>query len=223
MPANPASTPQRALVVIDPQLEYFDGPLAIAYPPISESLAKILHVIDVAESSGIPIVVVRHENPPGAAAFGEHSVGSELHPDIVKRLAGLNSTPLRMVTKRFASVFDGTDLAQQLQNWGVDTVTLVGYMTNNCVIASAAAAAPLGLTAEVLSDATGAINIANDVGQASAQTVQETLLTLLNSNFAAVADTRAWTEAVSAGEPLRKSNLVASARQGRACAGTAGS
>ena len=49
----------------------------------------------------------------------------------------------------------------------VDTVTLVGYMTNNCVLASAVEAEFLGFTTEVLSDATGAINLANDAGFAT--------------------------------------------------------
>ena len=61
----------------------------------------------------------------------------------------------------------------------VDTVTLAGYMTNNCVLASAVEAEFLGFSTEVLSDATGAINLANDAGFADAKTVHTTLLTLL--------------------------------------------
>jgi AraC-like DNA-binding protein len=47
-----------------------------------------------------------------------------------------------------------------------------------CLIASAAEAETYGLTAEVLSDATGAINIANEAGFADAKTVHTTLLVL---------------------------------------------
>jgi len=207
-PAGPA----RALVVIDPQMEYFQGPLTIGYPPVDESLDKILNAIDTAIHTNLPIVVVRHENPPGAAAFGKDSPAWALHPSVIARLSAGDVSRIRHVSKRFASVFDGTDLAQQLADWGVDTVTFVGYMTNNCVLASAAAAAPLGLSAEVLSDATGAIGLANAAGNAPARVVQETLMTLLDSNFAAVTDTATWAGAVAVGEPLPKSNLVASAR-----------
>lgn len=100
----------------------------------------------------------------------------------------------------------------------VHAVTLVGYMTNNCVLASAADAEPLGFAVEVLSDATGAIDLANDVGRAPAQQVHETLMALLHSNWAAVADTTAWTTALQAGDPLDKSDLVTSADRGRATA-----
>jgi nicotinamidase-related amidase len=97
-------------------------------------------------------------------------------------------------------------------------VTLTGYMTNNCVVASAAAAEPLGFTVEVLSDATGAIPLSNDSGSASAAQVHETLMTLLNSNWAAVALTDAWVGAVEAGTTLPRGNLVESATAGRSIA-----
>ncbi len=72
-----------------------------------------------------------------------------------------------------------------------------------------------GFNVEVLSDATGAIDLANEAGRASARQVHETLMVLLNSNWAAVASTSAWIAALQAGEPLEKSNLVTSAAQGR--------
>jgi hypothetical protein len=87
-------------------------------------------------------------------------------------------------------------------------------MTNNCVLASSVEAEFLGFTTEVLSDATGAINIANSAGFASAQTVHTTLMALLNSNLATVATTEAWTAALADGQPLEASNLIESATTG---------
>lgn len=97
----------------------------------------------------------------------------------------------------------------------VDTVTLVGYMTNNCDLASAAGAEELGFDVEIISDATGAIHLANAAGKASAEDVHNTLMALFNSNFAAVATTDAWIEATAAGAGLDKDNLVNSAIEGR--------
>ena len=108
---------------------------------------------------------------------------------------------------------------QWLAEREVDTVTIVGYMTNNCDIATAVGAEELGLAAEILSDATGAIHLANEAGQVSADQLHETLLVLLHSNFAAVATTQAWTAAVTAGHALPKSDLGTSAAQGRAAFG----
>lgn len=87
-------------------------------------------------------------------------------------------------------------------------------MTNNCDIATAVGAEELGLAAEIISDATGAIHLANEAGKVSADQLHETLLVLLLSNFAAVATTEAWTASVSAGEALPKSDLGTSALQG---------
>jgi nicotinamidase-related amidase len=119
------------------------------------------------------------------------------------------------MTKVLASVFEGTGLTEWLRAEDIDTVTLTGYMTNNCIVGSAVGAEPLGLTVEVLADATGAIPLANDAGSASAAVVHETLMTLLHSNWAAVTTTDRWVEAVAAGSPLARGNLAESAIAGR--------
>ena len=85
----------------------------------------------------------------------------------------------KRVSKDKGSVVAGTDVAQWLAERDVDTITIVGYMTNNCDIATAVGADELGLAAEILSDATGAIHLANEAGQVSAERLHETLLVLL--------------------------------------------
>ena len=89
-------------------------------------------------------------------------------------------------------------------------------MTNNCDIATAVEAEGLGLAAEVLSDATGAIHLANEMGKVPAQVLHDVLLVLLHSNFAAVGTTEAWATAVRSGAALPKNDLVTSATRGRA-------
>jgi nicotinamidase-related amidase len=160
----------------------------------------------------MPVVVVQHQLPEGAPVFAVGSESWSLHPDI-ERLA---KPSWRRVTKDKGSVFAGTDVASWLAEQAVDTITAVGYMTDNCVIATAVGAEELGFAAEVLSDATGAIHLANDAGKVSAEQLHAVLLVLLHSNFAAVADTQDWTEAVAARKALTKSDLGTSAMQGRA-------
>ncbi|MFE0752104.1 isochorismatase family protein [Gordonia sp. NPDC058843] len=205
------TSPRRALVLVDVQNTYFDGPLAIQYPPRDTSLSNITRIIDHAEVNNIPVVVVQHTLPAGAPVFAEGSAAWELHPAIAERV-----TPSwKSVRKSVGSVFGGTDLADWLRTQDVDTITLVGYMTNNCDLASAAGAEELGFAAEIISDATGAIHLANAAGKASAEDVHNTLMALFNSNFAAVATTDAWIEATTAGAGLDKDNLVSSAIEGR--------
>ena len=203
------SAPRRALIVVDVQNDYFDaeGPLAIQYPPRDESVANIVRVLEAAQQAGVPTAVVQHQYPEGFPVFAEGSEGQKLHADVESR----SHDGWKRATKSVASVFPETDLAEWLKESGVDTITLVGYMTNNCILGTAADAEPLGVAVEVLSDATGAINLTNAQGSIPAQQVHETLMTLLNSNFAAVTDTETWLKALGSGEAIEGSNLPASA------------
>ena len=208
------TNPQRALIVIDAQREYFDGALPIQYPPRGESVVKIRHALDAAVSAGVPVVLVRHELPAEAPVFAAQSDTARNHSEI----AAYEDRAALQLTKQYSSIFSGTSLLDWLQAADIDTVTLVGYMTNNCVVASAAAAEPLGITVEVLSDATGAIDLVNAAGNAPARQVHETLMALLHSNWAAVSTTAVWADAVSNGNPLERGDLVSSAAAGRTSA-----
>ena len=205
------SSPRRALIIIDAQQQYFDGILAIEHPPRDQSIAKIAEAFDTATSNDVPVVIVQHELPEGAPVFAVGSDAHRLHPEIEQRAAVAS----KRVSKSLASVFEGTGLLEWMRSEDVDTITLTGYMTNNCVLASAAAAEPLGFGVEVLSDATGAIPLSNATGSASAAQVHETVMTLLNSNWAAVATTADWIDAVQTGTTLSSSNLAESAMAGR--------
>ncbi|GAB7006466.1 cysteine hydrolase family protein [Nocardioides sp. AN3] len=206
------SKPRRALIVVDVQQEYFDGILLIQAPSREQSLANILVALEVAERHDMPVVAVQHQLPEGAPVFAVGSHSWSLHPEIERRL----KPSWKRVTKEKSSVFAGTDVAAWLAEQDVDTITIVGFMTNNCDIATAMGAEELGLAAEILSDASGAIHLANEAGKVSADELHQTLLVLLHSNFAAVASTKAWTEAVAAGTAILKNDLGTSAMQGRA-------
>ena len=206
------TTPRRALIVVDVQQEYFDGILQIQSPDREQALANIVAALDVADRENLPVVIVRHELPEDSPVFAVGSHSWTLHPEIERRV----KPSWKRVTKDKSSVFAGTDVAAWLAEQGVDTITIVGFMTNNCDIATAVSAEELGLAAEILSDASGAIHLANEAGKVSADQLHQTLLVLLHSNFAAVATTAAWTEAVTAQKALATSDLGTSALQGRA-------
>jgi nicotinamidase-related amidase len=205
------TSPRRALIVVDVQQEYFDGPLQIHHPPREESLANIVSAIDVAGRHNVPVVVVQHQESQDSPVFAAGSAGYQLHPTI----AAAVDPSWKHVVKSYGSVFAGTDVAEWLRDNQIDTITIVGYMANNCDLATAVEAEGLGFAAEVLSDASGAINLANEAGQVSAEVLHTTLMVLFQSNFAAVATTAEWADAVSAGAALPKNNLVESALQGQ--------
>ncbi|MBU8816795.1 isochorismatase family protein [Mycolicibacterium goodii] len=204
------TSPRRALVLVDIQNDYFGGPLEIQYPPRDTSLKNITKLIECAESAELPVVVVQHSLPADAPLFATDSEGWQLHPEVASRVRPC----WKQVTKQFGTVFGGTDVAEWLAEQGVDTVTIAGYMTNNCDLATVAEAEVHGLSAEIISDATGAVHLANDQGEVSAEQVHTTLMVLMHSNFAAVATTEQWITAVSAQTALEKSDLGSSALQG---------
>ncbi|WP_432537572.1 cysteine hydrolase family protein [Kineococcus arenarius] len=209
------TSPRRALVVIDVQQEYFTGPLQIQHPSPEDALVNVVRAIDAARAHDVPVVVVQHALPAGAPIFAAGSPGFDLHPAV----AAVVEPGDKRISKSFGSVFAGTDLANWLRGREVDTVSIVGFMTNNCDLASAVEAEGLGFAAEVLSDASGAIDLDNEAGHVPASVVHTTLMVLLQSNFAAVATTSAWISAVSNAEPLPRGNLIESAVRGRARVG----
>ena len=202
------TVPRRALVLVDVQNEYAHLPLRIRHPRLSDCLERIERALDAAEHAGLPVACVQHAGPPGGTIFNPGGKGFELCPSIERR----RTPQWKRVVKRRGSIYAGTDLAAWLHEQDVDTVTLVGFMANNCILASAAWGETIGgLTTEVLSDAVGAINLRNCAGRADARTVHTALMALLHSNWAAVATTDDWCRALARDEPLPRSNLVASA------------
>ncbi|HLO63051.1 MAG TPA: cysteine hydrolase family protein [Azonexus sp.] len=196
--------PRRALIVIDVQNEYVTGKLPIEYPEISLSLANIGRAMDAARAAGIPIVVVQNSAPAGSPVFAKGSPGWELHAVVSTRPHDHH------VEKTLPSAFAGTGLGAWLQQHGVDTITVVGYMTHNCNDSTVRDALHAGLAVEFLADAAGALPYENRAGRASAEEIHRVFTVVMHSRFAAVATTGEWIDAVHSGEMLPRDNIVAS-------------
>ncbi|WP_038209541.1 cysteine hydrolase family protein [Xenophilus azovorans] len=210
MPSHP---PRRALVVIDVQNEYFEGGgLPIEHPPIGGTLPNVTRAMDAARAAGVPVVVVQHHAPPGAPLFQAGSPAGQLHPDIAGRPRD------HLITKSFPSVFTGTDFGAWLQAREIDTLTVAGYMTHNCDASTVFEAMHRGLAVEFLADASGALPYANAAGRASAEEIHRVFCVVFHSNFAAVAATADWIEALRTGQPLPRDNVLASNQRGRQAA-----
>lgn len=206
------TAPRRALVVIDVQNEYFTGNLPIEYPSVDISLPNIARAMDGAAAAGIPVVVVQHTSPAGAPVFDKGTAAWALHPEVARRPHD------HLVEKHHPSVFKGTDFEAWARAHGIDTLTIVGYMTPNCDMSTALQASHLGLKAEFLSDATGSLPYENSAGRASAEEIHRAFSVVLHSNFAAVATTARWLAAVRAGEGLSMDNVPMSNERARATA-----
>src|SRR3569623_1979715 len=120
-------TPRRALIVIDVQNEYVSSNLPIEYPEYNLSLKNIGKPMDAAREAGIPIVVVQNTAPAGAPIFDKGSHGWELHEVVASRAYE------QYVEKALPSAYHGTDLAALIAVFRIETRTVSGFMTHNCV------------------------------------------------------------------------------------------
>ena len=197
-------SPQRALVVIDVQNEYVTGNLLIEHPPVVQSLACIGAAMDAAQRAGVPIVVVQNRAPVNAPLFAHGSEGWQLHPVVHARHRD------HWVEKTLPGALAETDLAAWARARGIDTLTLIGYMTHNCVASTAVEALQQGFAVEYLADASGTVSYANAAGVASAADLHRVFGVVLHSRFAAVATTDAWVAAIQAGEALPRGTIRAS-------------
>lgn len=201
---------KRALIVIDVQNEYVTGKLPIEYPDPAVSLVNIGKAMDAARAAGVPIVVVQNTAPAGAPIFDKGTSGWELHGVVARRAYE------HYVEKTLPSCFAGTSLGDWLAGQEVDTLTVIGFMTHNCVAATVMHALHEGLAVEVLQDATGSLPYANDAGDASARQIHEAFMVVFQSRFAAVLPTAQWIKALADGSAPVRDSIFASSQRARA-------
>ena len=204
-----SQAPRRALVVIDVQNEYITGQLPIEYPPVEQTLPNIVRAMDAARAAGIPVVVVQHSAPAASPLFAKGSPGWQLHEEVGQRPRD------HYIEKAWPSVYTDTDFADWLAARDVDTLTVVGYMTHNCDASTIFEAMHRGLRVEFLADATGALPYANAAGRASAEEIHRVFSVVFHSNFAAVASTRQWLDAIKDRVPLARGSVAASNQRAR--------
>jgi nicotinamidase-related amidase len=203
-------SPRRALIVVDVQNEYFTGNLQIEYPPSSGSLANIATIMDAAAAAGVPVVVIQQDSPASAPAFAVGSHGWQLHDDVARRHRDA------LFNKPLPSAFSETGLAEWLEAHGVDTVTVVGYMTHNCNDTTIKHAFDRGLAVEFVHDASGSVSYANRAGYASAEEIHRVFSVVEHSRFAAVLSTDEWLHALATGVVPERGDIIGSYRAAQA-------
>jgi nicotinamidase-related amidase len=180
--------PRRALIVIDVQNEYISGNFRIEYPPVASSLPNIAKAIDAANAKSLPVVLVKHVLPADAPIFAEGSVGAELHPEVADRAHD------RVITKVLPSVFSGAGFEDWLKEHNIDTLTVIGYMTQNCNDSTMREAMHKGYSVEFLPDAAGSLSYQNKAGRATAEEMHRIVTVIMESAYAATMSTDEWVE-----------------------------
>ena len=180
---------KQALLVIDVQNEYFTGKLPVTYP--KGSLDNIVKAMDQAYMSGVPIAVIQHSNnAPDAPTFRKGTPGWELHDKIRGRHYNI------LVEKALPGSLTGTDLKKWLDEQGVTTVTISGYMTQMCCDTTARQAFHYGYSVNFLSDATGTLSVTNTAGTISDADLHRAILVTQQMRFSRVITTDEWTKSL---------------------------
>lgn len=127
-----------ALLIIDLQADIFsDGALKVV--GATKALPKAQKVLDIARQIGLPIIHTKEVHRKEMVDFGRELEGAEpVH--CLETWSGTDFHPSLMpqegeftVTKRRYSCFYGTDLEIVLKGLKVDTLIIMGALTNVCV------------------------------------------------------------------------------------------
>ena len=141
--------PERTLLVIDVQNDYFPGG-AWALPDAPQVLPNILGLIENTRARGDGGIYIQHVTPEGAPVFAQGSEGGKFHPD-------LDVSPDDAVfTKSKPSSFHDTGLHEFLQGHGVEAVDICGFMTHMCCDTTTREAFSRGYAVRLFSDACAA-------------------------------------------------------------------
>jgi len=193
--------PRRALVVIDVQNEYVDGNFRIEYPPVESALSNIGKAIDAARQYQIPVIMVQHVLPADAPIFAEGGRGVQLHQTVAERPHDL------LVTKILPSAFSAEGFEDWLIAHDIDTLTVVGFMTQNCNDATIREAMHKNYLVEFLPDAAGSLSYKNRAGHATAEEMHRIITVVMESTYAATIPTDEWIEQLSAPTLIQCDNI----------------
>jgi nicotinamidase-related amidase len=169
-----------ALVLIDIQNDYFPGgAMELVGSEAAAQNAALL--LASARAHGTPVVHIQHISArPGATFFLPGTPGAEINPAVAP-LPGE-----QVIVKHYPNAFRETELLDYLHGLDVDTLVIAGMMTHMCVDTTVRAAADLGFSCNLASDACATRALAYGGVAVPAEQVQAAYLAGLNGLFANV-------------------------------------
>jgi len=174
---EPVRLSSSALLIIDAQREYVDGLLPLA--GIEASLAVGGALLARAREVKAPVIHVHHRGAAGL--FDPEGRGfAPAEPMVPRRGEAI-------VEKTLANAFAGTPLAEVLKACERRHLIVIGYMTHNCVSATARAARDHGYLVTVVAPATATRDLPDGRGGTlSAAAIQAACLSGLADATASV-------------------------------------
>ncbi|GAA1337876.1 cysteine hydrolase family protein [Streptomyces sanglieri] len=152
-----------ALIVVDVQ-EGFEEEAYWGPRNNPDADRNIAGLIDVWQSSGRPVVFVRHDSPKPDSPLRVGQPGNGFKGYVEER-RGKGDGPGLLLTKSVNSAFYGTpDLKEWLDRSGIRQLVVVGIQTNMCVETTARMGGNLGYEVFVPLDATHTFDLAGPWG-----------------------------------------------------------
>ena len=178
---TPNALSESALVLIDCQLEYVDGRLAL--PQIGPALAEAARVLERARTAGAPVIHIAHRGAPGGP-FDPDGRSGRIAPEVAPR----EGEPV--IAKRLPNAFAGTELDATLRALDRKRLIVVGFMTHMCVSSTVRAALDLGYRSTVVASAAATRDLpACGGGVLDARALHEASLVALADRFAVIVPT----------------------------------
>ncbi len=158
-----------ALIITDIQKDFLAGG-ALPVPEGDLIIPVLNDYVKLFKAANSTLVVSRDWHPKNHSSFREN--GGRWPPHCVQDTDGASFSPNLKIpegalivskatnpAKEAYSVFDGTELEEQLKTIGVSRVFIGGLATDYCVVNSVLDAASMGFDIVVLSDATRGIDV----------------------------------------------------------------
>jgi nicotinamidase-related amidase len=143
-PLTPSALKNSAIVLIDCQMEYVDGGLAL--PGAKPALAEARRLVERARKAGAPVIHVVHKGRPGGL-FDLDGPKGKIAPEVVPVAGEI------VVQKSLPNSFAKTNLDDVLKATGRKEIVVAGFMTHMCVSSTVRAALDLGYRATVVAGA----------------------------------------------------------------------
>ncbi|MEU5094379.1 cysteine hydrolase family protein [Streptomyces sp. NPDC020996] len=181
-----------ALVVVDVQQGFEDagfwGPRN--NPGADDNIASL---IDAWQSTGRPVVFVRHDSVSPESPLRPGQAGNDFKDYVERRRGRTAGGAELLVTKTVNSAFYGTpDLDAWLRAAGVRQLVLAGIQTNMCVETTARMGGNLGYDVVVAYDATYTFDLEGPFGwrRSAEEVAQASAVSLHGGGFARVVTTK---------------------------------
>jgi len=170
-----------ALLLVDIQKGFEDEDFWGGNRNNKDAEIKAAMLLEKWRTLNLPVFHIRHSSQNPDSKLHKSHPGFEFH-ELTKPISGEVS-----MTKDVNSAFIGTDLQEQLDKAGIETVVIVGLTTNHCISTTTRMAGNLGYETYLVADATATFDRIGINGETfSAEMIHQTTLANLREEFATI-------------------------------------